>query len=305
MRVALFGGTGFVGGYIVDALLNAGYEPSLLVRENSRSKLQRADECRITIGNIASVESINETLEGCDAAIYCIGLLREFPRKGVTFEEAHHEGVRRVVESAQQLGAKRFLLMSANGVANRGTAYQATKARGEDALKNSALDWTIFRPSLIFGDSHGLQEITHQLYHQLVRPPLPAPAFRSGLSAEHDTILMSPVSVIDVADAFVTALSSEQTIGKTFAVGGPDIIRWETMIRRVAEAAGRRKIIMPLPIGLMKFAALLFDWLPFFPATREQLQMLEEGNIADADELELLIGRPPMAFTVENLAYLR
>ncbi len=305
MRVALFGGTGFVGGYLVDALLTAGHEPSLLVRPDSQGKLRCAGECRLVHGDISSARAIEETLADCDAAIYNIGLLREFPKQGATFEEAHHEGVRRAVGAAERLGSKRFLLMSANGVANRGTAYQASKARGEDALKNSTLDWTVFRPSLIFGNSYGMQEITHQLYRQLIRPPLPAPAFRSGWSAEHDTIVMSPVSVIDVADAFVTALSSTEAIGKTYALGGPDVLRWEEMIRCVAEASGRRKIVLPLPIGFMKFAALLFDWLPFFPATREQLQMLEEGNTADPDDLELLIGRPPMAFEPANLRWLR
>ena len=90
--------------------------------------------------------------------------------------------------------------MSANGVKSPGTAYQETKFRAEELLRASGLQWTVFRPSIIFGDSGGLQEITHQLYSELVEPPLPAPYFPG--------VAMSPVSIFDVADAFVGALDA-------------------------------------------------------------------------------------------------
>ena len=77
------------------------------------------------------------------------------------------------------------------------------------------------------------------------------------------------------------------------------------MVQRIANAAGKEKILLPMPIGLMKIGATLFDWLPFFPATRDQLTMLQEGNTASPNELEKLIGRPARSFTKENLAYLR
>jgi hypothetical protein len=76
------------------------------------------------------------------------------------------------------------------------------------------------------------------------------------------------------------------------------------MVTRIAAATGKRKMIMPMPIGLMRLGATLLDWLPFFPVTRDQLTMLEDGNVADADALRTLIGREPRAFTAESLAYL-
>ena len=100
------------------------------------------------MGDIGSQDTIDITLSGCDAAIYNIGLIREFPRKGVTFEEAHVEGVRRVIEGASRKGVDRFLLMSANGVRGSGTPYQDTKFRAEELLRDSGLKWTIFRPSI-------------------------------------------------------------------------------------------------------------------------------------------------------------
>jgi uncharacterized protein YbjT (DUF2867 family) len=305
MKIALFGGTGFVGGYMVRTLLAAGHEPSVLVRLGSENKLAESERCRTTTGDISSGGAIGATLQGCDAAIYNIGLLKEYRRKGITFEEAHFGGVRRVVDAAERNGVRRFLLMSANGVKSPGTPYQETKHRAEELVRNSSLDWTIFRPSVIFGDSSGQQEISHQLHVEIVRPPIPAPAFRSGWGKKNNSVVMSPVSVTDVADAFINALSNDDTIGRTIVLGGPEVLTWEDMIVRVAEAAGRRKTLLPVHIGLMKFAARLFDWMPIFPATRDQLTMLAEGNAAEPDELEALNGRPPAPFTTENLDYLR
>ncbi len=297
MRVALFGATGFVGNYLVRALLDAGHETSVLVRPGSEQKLAQADRCRVTKGDIGSVDAIRDTLDGCDAVIYNIGLLKEFPRRGITFEEAHFTGVQRVVESSQDAGVRRFILMSANGVKSPGTPYQETKYRAEEFLKGSDLDWTIFQPSVIFGDSRGTQEFSHQLYSELVKPPVPAVAFPG--------VEMSPVFIDDVVDAFVNALGDPDTVGKTYALGGPDVLTWKEMVQRVAAAAARDKWFVTMPLVVMKTGATFFDWLPFFPATRDQLAMLEEGNTADPSVIEALIGRPPAPFEAANLAYLR
>lgn len=297
MRVAIFGATGFVGNYLVRALLAAGHEPSVVVRPGSENKLVEPHRCRTTSGDIGSADAIRNTLDGCEAVIYNVGLLKEFPRRGITFEQAHYGGVKRVVAAAQDLGVKRFLLMSANGVKSPGTPYQETKFRAEELLRGTDLDWTIFRPSVIFGDSGGSQEITHQLYSELVRPPVPAVAFPG--------VEMSPVFIGDVADAFVNALSNPGTVGKTYALGGPEVLTWKEMVQRVAAAAGRDKWFVTMPLGLMKIGATLFDWLPFFPATRDQLTMLGEGNTADPAILESLTGRPAAAFDAENLDYLK
>jgi len=304
MKVALFGGTGFVGGYLVNTLLAAGHEPFVLIRPGSEDKLTSREKCRVTAGDISSVDAIEATLDGCDAFIYNIGILKAFPRKGITFEKLHFDGVQRVVNAAQKLNVRRALLMSANGVKSPGTPYQDTKFRAEELVKQSGLEWTIYRPSVIFGDSNGLQEITNQLYRELVKPPIPAVAFHTGWNPKGNGVVMSPVHIQDVADAFVGALSNAATVGETYVLGGPDVLTWEEMIRRISKAVDRKKWIVPMPIAFMKFGATLFDWLPFFPATRDQLTMLAEGNTADSADLEMLIHRPPMAFVPENLSYL-
>jgi len=224
MRVAIFGGTGFVGSYLIDALIASGHQPSVLVRSGSESKVRQAKRCRLVTGDLSSKTAIDGALEGCDAVIYTVGILQEFPKRGITFEELQYRGAVRVVEAATNCGIRRLLLMSANGVKVPGTPYQESKFRAEEYAKASGLDVTIFRPSVL---------------------------------------------------------------------------------QRIAQAAGRNKWILPMPIGLMKIAATLFGWLPFFPVTRDQLTMLAEGNIGDPSELTTLIGREPRAFVPANLAYLR
>ena len=115
---------------------------------------------------------------------------------------------------------------------------------------------------------------------------------------------MSPVHVEDVARAFVNSLNNASTVGEAYDLGGPDILSWTEIIRRIAAATGRKKWIIPVPISLMKLAATLFDWLPFFPITRDQLTMLAEGNTADPDVIESLIGKSPAPFSLEQLDYL-
>ncbi len=305
MRVAVIGGTGFVGGYLVDALFDAGHEPALLVRSGSEGKVRRADACHITTGELSSAAAVGAVLEGCDAAIYNVGILRESRRLGLSFEELHFNGAVRVIDAAQEARVRRVLLMSANGVCRPGTPYQEYKLRAEEYLERSGLDYTILRPSVIFGDPRGNMEIATQLFHDMIRVPVPAVGFHTGLIPAKGPVLMSPVHVRDVADAFVRSLHDESTFGRCYELGGPEVLSWTEMLRRIAAAVDKKKIVLPMPIGFMRIAAALFDWLPFFPVTGDQLTMLAEGNVARPGELQSLIGREPAGFTVANLGYLK
>lgn len=304
MRVALIGGTGFVGGYLVDALVDAGHTPQVMVRPGSAGKLQRREACRIVEGQVGSDDALAATVAGTDAVIYNIGILREYPGQGVTFEALQFDGAVRSLAAARDAGAGRFLLMSANGVKVPGTPYQETKYRAEQAALDSGLDVTVFRPSIIFGDPRGAMEFASQLYRDMVRPPLPAIAFHTSWLPGRGDVLMSPAHARDVADAFVNALHNEASVGRTYTIGGPEVLSWSAMLRRIAAAAGKTKLLLPMPIPAMKLAATLFDRLAAFPVTRDQLTMLAEGNVASPAELTALTGREPRAFSVENLRYL-
>ncbi len=304
MRVAIIGGTGFVGGHLTDALLEAGHGVSLLVRAGSESKVSQSGRVSMTTGDISSPEALRAVMQGSSAVIYNVGILREFPRRGITFEESQYRGLVRTVDAAREVGVTRLLLMSANGVKQPGTPYQETKFRAEQYARQSGLDVTVLRPSVIFGDPDGKMEFATQLFNDMIRPPVPAVSFFSGRSPEQGAVLMSPVHIDDVAGAFVAALENDETIGQTFALGGPEVLSWQTMVRRIAEATGRDKWVLPMPIWIMRVGATFFDWLPFFPVTRGQLTMLEEGNTADPEILRKLIGRDLKSFSVDALGYL-
>lgn len=172
MRIALFGGTGFVGSYLLDALLQAGMQPAVLVRPGHESRLRRRDHCDVVSGNLEDPVSVDAVLRGAEAVIYNIGILREFPARGITFEELHYHAVKRIMQAAERAGVKRFVLMSANGVEAHGTPYQVSKYKAEQSLPFTARDWTVFRPSMIFGNRN---EYATQLARDIVASPLPAP----------------------------------------------------------------------------------------------------------------------------------
>jgi NADH dehydrogenase len=116
---------------------------------------------------------------------------------------------------------------------------------------------------------------------------------------------MSPVHIKDVVDAFCASLQDDSTIGKTIELAGPETLDWREIVKRVAAAAGKSKTILPMPLWVMRIGATLFDWLPFYPVTRDQLTMLEEGNTGTADAVESLIGREAQPFTPDSLRYLK
>jgi len=304
MRVAIIGGTGFVGGYLIESLLDSGHSVSTMVRPGSEGKVRRASELQIIEGNLSSGDAIQETCDACDAVIYNVGILREFPRHGITFEETQLRGVERTIAAAKKAGVTRFLLMSANGVRADGTPYQDTKYRAEERVRNSGLEYTIFAPSVIFGNPRGLMEIATQLYADMVVPLLPAVGFYTGWNPTSGKVMMSPVHVEDVAQAFVNALQDDALLQQKVYLGGPEALSWSEMIVRIAAAAGKTKTIIPMPISMMKLAALFLDWIPKFPVTRDQLTMLAEGNVVKPDELARIINREPRRFDSESLSYL-
>ena len=305
MKVAVFGGTGFVGQYVIDELLNQSHDVKALVRIGSESKLGSISKIESVFGNVSSPESIEETLSGCDAAINLIGLIREFPSKGITFEDLHFQSAKRVIHAAEKAGVKRFILMSANGVKPNGTPYQSSKWLAEQVLKGSTLDWTIFRPSLIFGDPRGRVEFCSQLRDDMLSLPIPAPLFHRGLIPKNaGEFEMSPIHVKNVATFFVAALSKESTFGKRYDLGGADTFTWKQLIKQIATGVGKIKWTMPAPVFPIKMAAGMLDRFSFFPITKDQLTMLLEGNTCDSKEVFEEFKIDPIPMNKDTLNYL-
>jgi uncharacterized protein YbjT (DUF2867 family) len=305
MKVTVFGGTGFVGSYLIDALLERGHHPVLLVRAASEHKVNQPDKYTLVTGDIANPAAVRSAIDGADAVIYNIGILREFPAQDVTYEALHFEGARRAMDAAEQAGVRRFLLMSANGVKADGTGYQRSKYMAEQYLAITELDWTIFRPSVLFGDPRGRMEFATQLYRDIVRSSLPAPLFFDGMLPLHAGMFrLSPVHVKDVASAFVKALDMPETAGRIIALGGPDALTWKDILQTIARATGTSKWTVPTPVLLLKGLAATLDQYAFFPITRDQLTMLMEGNTCDAQDLLRTFGLAPTPFDATSLSYL-
>ena len=306
MKVSLIGGTGFVGSHIVPALVAAGHVPRLLMRDAASGRGLPLDQCEVVPGEVADTAALAECVRGADAVIYLIGILREFPSQGITFEGLQFSGVERTLAACQAAGVGRFVLMSANGVKPDGTAYQRSKYQAEEAVKASGLRWTIFRPSVIFGPPQGRMEFCTQLRRDIIDSPLPAPLFYPGLlPTGAGAFQLAPVAIADVAQAFVRALTRPETEGRTFELCGPEPKSWKEILATIAAAVDKRKLMLPAPAIGVKTAAALFDRFPWFPISRDQLTMLMEGNVCAEASAYPLLGINPQPFTVESLSYLR
>ena len=307
MKVALFGGTGFVGSYITDQLLDSGYKPRLLVRKGSDNKVQSSDNCIIVHGDISDDESIKQVIKGSDAVIYSIGLIREFKAKGITFENTQFKGAVKCIDVAIELGVKRFILMSANGVSPEGTDYFKTKWMSEQYLKNTNLDWTIFRPSTIFGDPRGKDrpEFCSQLKKDMLSLPIPAPLFHEGLIPfDAGNFSMSPIHIKDVAIFFVKSLEDKKCYGKTIELGGEDLT-WREIIKTISSAIGKKKLMVPAPVFAVKTVASALDRFSWFPVTKDQITMLVEGNTCNSTEYYSENNYTPLPFNFDTLSYLK
>ncbi|MEL7187181.1 MAG: complex I NDUFA9 subunit family protein, partial [Pseudomonadota bacterium] len=178
------------------------------------------------------------------------------------------------------------------------------KLQAEKLLQDSGLKYSIFRPSVIFGDSNGSQEFSLQLYEDIVKPPLPAPEFLARWLPPQKAVIMSPVAIGDVVDAIIRQIEDPVGGKQIFELGGAEQLTWRQMLERIAAATGRKKLFVPVPISLMKIPAALFGRFRFFPVSLDQLRMLAEGNVVDVITLKSLINREPLRFEPENLSYL-
>jgi NADH dehydrogenase len=304
MKIGIIGGTGFVGSYLLDALAHDGHALRVLTRTGTGDNLRDLPGIEAVPGDVADEAAVRECFEGCDAAVYLIGILREEPSRGITFDALQRRGAERAIAVAEDLGIKRFLLMSANGIDAAATPYQVTKLAAEEALKSSALEWTIFRPSVIFGPPRGRMEFCTQLKRELIDSPLPAPLFYTGLlPTDAGAFELGPVHVEDVAGAFAKSLALPQTIGRTLELCGPDAWSWKQILSGIAAAVGKKKLMLPAPVMFIRPVATVLGGFSWFPVTRDQLTMLLAGNTCVENGFALL-GISPRPFDPDTLAYL-
>ncbi|WP_400164700.1 complex I NDUFA9 subunit family protein [Brevibacillus sp. TJ4] len=279
MKVFLTGGSGFVGKGIRARLQQAGITTVCLVRPGSEAKVAGdavdTEGLELSTGDLFDLPSLVRGMQGCDAVIHLVGIIRERPSKGVTFPRIHVEGTRNILEAARQAQVKRFVHMSALGARENATSdYHKTKYEAEQLVQNSGIPYVIFRPSVIFGPG---DEFVNMLA-DLVRLPL-TPVIGDG------SYLLQPVARETVADVFVQALTSDAALNQVFETGGPEPISYGRILDEIGAVLGKPRVRkMHIPLPLMKPVVNLMEGFSFFPITNTQLTMLVEGNFCRDDQ---------------------
>lgn len=282
MNVLIVGGSGFVGTHLARRLVQKGHAVQVVSRRGTGPLAG----VRYLRGNTATGEGLAPAMNGADAVIYLVAIIRE--RGDQTFQEAIVDGTRNTLEAARAAGVRRYLHISALGAARgTGSRYFEAKAEAEELVRACGLDWTIFRPSLIFGEG---DDFFRGVMKGLIRggsqgglwyPPAPViPQIGDG------HFPFRPVWIGDVVEAFTQALERPQTIGQTYTLVGPREYTFRELILRVRDQLGSRKPLFPIPLFLMDLAVPLLSRLPGFPLTIDQYRMLKAGNTGDPTAMQ-------------------
>jgi NADH dehydrogenase len=272
MRVFVTGGTGFVGKAVIRALQSHGVIVRCLVRPGSEADLKGFEAIERAPGDVLLPEGMEAAMQGCAAVIHLVGIIRERPGLGVTFERLHSLATANMVMTAQKAGIRRFLQMSALGTRpGARSRYHQTKWEAEKIVRESGLEWTIFRPSVIYGAGDGFVSMLARMVRLPIVPVLGDGRYR-----------LQPVPVGQVAEGFARALERPVTIGQTYQVGGPRPYTFNEILDQIGEALGKPRVRkLHQPLGLMRPLVKLLEPLPFFPVTSDQLLMLQEENVCD------------------------
>lgn len=288
MRVFVTGGTGFVGQEVVRQLAAAGHQVVALVRPGSEGKLGRTGNIKMHPGDITQPETLPGGMQDCEAVIHLVGIIREFPKKGITFERLHVQGTQNVLEAAVSLGIKRFLHMSANGTRRDSEAdYHRTKWLAEESVRFQPLDWTIFRPSLIFGPGSELVEMLAGMIRKL---PM-VPVIGDG------RYRLQPVAVEQVAQSFLKALELPETHRRIFFSGGGESYTYDEVLDITGRALGKENVVkLHQPVMVVRPIVRLMEPFKVFPLTLDQLTMLLEGNVGDERPWAETFGIDPISY---------
>ncbi len=299
MKVFVTGATGFVGRHILARLKEAGHFVSVLVRPGSEKKLPFMEGLGLVTGDITDPSVWAQSLKGVDAVIHLVGIIREFPAYGITFEKLHFEATRYIVESAETANVKRFIHMSANGAQPNGVSeYQTTKWRAEKLVTESSMAWTIFRPSVIFGNAGDGMEFTAEIAKVISMAPI-MPVFGDG------KYILEPVAVEDVANCFVRALTKSSAGNKIFHLGCGTPVTYNEVVQIIGKAIGKIKTsTVKVPFGLVKPVVATFEKIKKFPVTVDQLNILKAGNICPEHDFMDMFNIEPVEFTYGNLRHL-
>ena len=280
------GCTGFVGSALVHRLSREGVEIRGLSRNPQHPKDPNLPAIHLFSGNILDTNALSRAMEGVDQVIHLVGILFEQP--GQTFEKVHRQGTKNVVDAAKKAGVSRFLHMSSLGTRPDGRSrYHRSKWQAEEVVRKSGLNYTIYRPSVIFGPFDAFTNV----FSKMVRYSPLAPLLGDG------SMRMQPVWIEDLVAFLWHSLDDETAAGQVFELGGPEQLTFREIMGTIITVMGKRRILVPIPFSLLKMEATILERiLSRPPVTTDQLIMARENNICTAPSPWPRYGLSPCAF---------
>jgi NADH dehydrogenase len=268
MTVLVTGGTGFVGTAVLHELRARGLDVRALVRNTRSAERLRTWDVEPAFGDVRDAASVLAAARGCSHVVHLVAIIRG---RRSDFEQVMVAGTRNVIAATRNAGAERLLLTSALGVNEQTrtlTPYFSAKWQMEQDVAASGIDHVVFRPSFVFGRSGGLLPT---LVRQVRLSPV-VTVIGSGRRR------LQPVWVDDVAAHFATALELRAAANRTFELGGPEVVTWDELYRRLAQTLRKRRSLVHVPAGVARPAARLTEWIPGSPLSADQVTMLEDAG---------------------------
>jgi uncharacterized protein YbjT (DUF2867 family) len=290
--VAIIGGSGFVGRHICHQLAGEGYRVRVATRDRERAKdkLIFLPTVEVESVNAHDPQQLAAFVRGADAVINLVGVLHE--RRGAgSFQAAHVELAGKIVDKCREAGVRRLLHMSALHADRSGPSrYLRSKGEAEAIVRDSGLAWTLFRPSVIFGEGDSFLN----LFARLLR-------FTPVVFLACPNARFQPVFVEDVAAAFARSLKDPESIGKSYDLCGPKIYRLRELIEFVGAATGRPRLVIGLNDTLSYWQAFAMEWLPVKLMTRDNYHSMQRDSVCDC---AFPLGIEPTALEAAAPAYL-
>jgi NADH dehydrogenase len=293
-QIAVLGGTGFVGHAVCEHLVErSGGAGGRIIVPTRRLRhglaIQSLPTVQLVQANVHDDRDLARVLAGCEAVVHLVAILHG---SAAEFERVHVQLPRRVAAACRAAGIRRVIHISALGVApDAPSNYLRSKAAGEQVWRESGLDVTVLRPSVIFGARDRFLNLFAQL--QSVAPFIPL----GGAQAR-----FQPVWVEDVAQAVVRCLDRPATIGQVFECAGTREYTLADLVRLAGRLSGHPRPILPLPGGIARLQALAMEWLPGEPLmSRDNVDSMKVPNVATTGQPGLA-GLDIEASAVEGVA---
>lgn len=269
MKIAITGGTGFIGRHLTRDLIEHGHEVIVIARGLYSRNTRPIDGAVFVAMDANNTEKLKEVFKGCDAIAHCAGTSVEDEHQ--SFEQLHVNGTRSAVTAAEHANVKKFVLVSYLNVRpNTQSAYYTTKWQGEEIVRGSKLNYTILKAGLIYGQGDHLLHNLSNLFQKM-------PVFAT-VGIKEKTVRL--VAVEDLVAIIRTALLDENRLSRqTVAVIGPEEFPFSTAARRISRAMGKPfLLILPFPVLFQQILAWFSErFMPKPLVTKSQVQMLADG----------------------------